>query len=202
MQLYRWWNATNSVCLPSLRKWQHHKASSFSSTFDISLCSLTHIIKGKSVKQNAILLHNFPKSSPSRVFKASQTWKERSGQTGKLPRSDLTRNGMTLIFPGHTTVATQIKSFLFTVTFPFPSFLREIFPPSAAISVTGYPRPKQKAKWWGDTKSIWVTRSRLNMSHCNLCVIVVYVSKHLGEKTKARDGTRWLIATVRVLMQF
>lgn len=48
-------------------------------------------------------------------------------------------NGMTLIFPGHTTNAPQIKSLLFTVTFPFPSFLREIFPPVAAVSVTGDP---------------------------------------------------------------
>lgn len=85
-------------------------------------------------------------SSILHFFKAYQTWlfrhhkhRRESGQPGGLPRADLTRDGMALIFPGHTTNGTQIKSLLFTVTFLCPSFLREIFPPSAAISVTGYP---------------------------------------------------------------
>lgn len=64
---------------------------------------------------------------------------ERAGETGRLPRSDPAGNGLTLIFPEHTTNAAPIKSLLFTVTFFFPSFLGEIFPPSPGISVTGYP---------------------------------------------------------------
>lgn len=71
------------------------------------------------------------------------TIEESSGQT-TLPWSDLTRNGITLIFPGHTIQGAQIKSFLFTMTFPLPSSLREICPPTAAISVTGYPHQNKR----------------------------------------------------------
>ncbi len=69
---------------------------------------------------------------------------ESSGQTGMLPWPDLTRNGRALIFPRHMTQGTQIKSLLFTMTFLLPSFLREIFPPSTAISVTGHPHQNKR----------------------------------------------------------
>lgn len=56
------------------------------------------------------------------------------------------KNGMTLIFPGLTTNAPQIKSLLFAVTFPFPSSLREISSSFLRRPWQAILPPKQKAK--------------------------------------------------------
>lgn len=72
-----------------------------------------------------------------RCRRHNHRWKEWPNR--KAAPADLARNGLTLIFPKHTTNAAPIKSLLFTVTFFYPSFLGEIFPPSPGISVTGHP---------------------------------------------------------------
>lgn len=73
-----------------------------------------------------------------------------------LPCSDLSSNGMTLIFPERMTRGTRIKSLLFTMTFPFQSSLQEILGGSTAIALTGHPH-RNKRPSRSDTKSIWET---------------------------------------------
>ena len=107
-----------------------------------------------------------------------------SGQTGRPPRSDLTRNGTSLIFPGHMTRGTQIKSLLFTVTFPFsPSLLGEIFAPSAAVGADRPSPPKQKKPSGRVTQSQYGRLVLcLKASHRNLCVIAPYIANIRKEK--------------------
>lgn len=108
---------------------------------------------------------------------------------------------MTLIFPGHTTNGTQIKSLLFTMTFPFPSFLWEIFPPSTAISVTGYPlqnkRPSGRVtqSQYGRLVCVW-TR------HTVTSVLLLFIYQTYRGENATWDGTRWLITIVQCLMHF
>lgn len=119
-----------------------------------------------------------------------------SGQTGRLPWSDLTRNGLTLIFPEHTTSATQIKSLLFAVTFFIPSFLREIFSSSAGISVTGYPPPKNKRPSSAVTQSQYGRLVRFWACHTVTSVLLLFTCPiHKWEKA-TWDKTWWLITVL------
>lgn len=108
---------------------------------------------------------------------------------------------MTLIFPGHTTNGTQIKNLLFTMTFPFPSFLREIFPPSTAISVTGYPlqnkRPSSRVtqSQYGRLVRVW-TRQTVTS------VLLLFIYQTCRGENATWDGTCWLITIVQCLMHF
>lgn len=165
----------------------------------LSAVSFTHNVKWKKTMKPSFYFFVF--------FKAHQTWQFRhhkhrreSGRPGGLPRADLTRDGMALIFPGHTTNGTQIKSLLFTVTFPFPSFLREIFPPSAAISLTGYPLQNKRPSS-GVTQSQY-GRLRVRTRCTVASVLLLFRNQTCRGRNTPRGGTCWLITTVQGLVYF
>lgn len=117
------------------------------------------------------------------------------GQTGRLPRSDLARNGLTLIFPKHTTNAAPIKSLLFTVTFFYPSFLGEIFPPSPGISVTGHPLQNKRPSS-AVTQSQYGRLVRFWACHTVTSVLLLFTPPIYRWEKATWDKTRWLITAL------
>lgn len=124
-----------------------------------------------------------------------------SRQTGRLPCSDLSRNSLTLIFPEHTTNATQIKSLLFTVTFFFPSFLREIFPPSPGMSVTGYPLQNKRPSS-AVTQSQYGRLVRFWACHTVTSVLLLFTYLIYRWEKATWDKTWWLITVLPRLTYF
>lgn len=152
--------------------------------------------KGKRGKKNKSFL-----LLPIKGYLGTMNTNGRSGQTGRLPWSDLARTSLTLIFPEHTTNATQIKSLLFTVTFFFPSFLGEIFPPSPGISVTGYPLQNKRPSS-AVTQSQYGRLVRFWACHTVTSVLLLFTHPiHRWEKA-SWDKTWWLIAALPRLTDF
>lgn len=117
------------------------------------------------------------------------------GQTGRLHRSDLAGNGLTLIFPKLTTNAAPIKSLLFTVTFFFPSFLGEIFPPSPGISVTGHPLQNKRPSS-AVTQSQYGRLVRFWARHTVTSVLLLFTHSIYRWEKATWDKTRWLITAL------
>lgn len=87
------------------------------------------------------------------------------------------------------------------MTFPFPSFLREIFPPFTAISVTGYPlqnkRPSSRVtqSQYGQLVCVWTC-------HTVTSVLLLLIYQTYRGENATWVWTRWLITIVRCLMHF
>lgn len=176
--------------VPPLRVWgEHHpKAFSFGSTTDVLFPGYGASNTNTNKQTHTQIKRGNKKhpSAPQPPFKPSKPWYlgitdtgEKHGQTGRgALRWPLRKNGMTLIFPGLTTNAPQIKSLLFAVTFPFPSSLREIMPSFLR-------RPWQAILHQNKRPSSGVTKSQygqlvhvLEASHSNCFATVVHAARY------------------------
>lgn len=136
-----------------------------------------------------------PPPPPLKGYLGTTSTNGESGRSRKAAPSDPAGNGLTLIFPEHTTNAAPIKSLLFTVTFFFPSFLGEIFPPLPGISVTGYPLQNKRPSS-AVTQSQYGRLVRFWACHTVTSVLLLFTYSIYRWEKATWDKTWWLITAL------